>query len=210
MYDIIHPEVNNYLESLLSPVNKVFKEMEQYAAERNFPIVGPQVGRLLFQFTYLQKPKSIFEIGSGFGYSALWFCLAAPHSRIICTEYNMDNINLAKKWLEKAGFIENIEFFHGSAQHAFEKTKLPYDIIFNDADKHQYPEIFSIALKNLKKGGLLIADNVLWKGKIVNSKADDRDTLGIQKFNRLIFNTPDIFSSILAIRDGISISLKIK
>jgi predicted O-methyltransferase YrrM len=210
MYDIIHPEVNNYLDSLLSPVTPIFNEMEHYATERSFPIVGPQVGRFLFQITYLRKPKSIFEIGSGFGYSTLWFCLAAPETQVICTEYDQDNIKLAKNWLDKAGFIENIEFIHGSAQKVLKESRNSYDIIFNDADKRQYPEIFSMAVKNLNKGGLLISDNVLWKGKIINTNTDDIDTKGVQKYNKLLFNTPGIFSSIVVIRDGISISIKMK
>jgi predicted O-methyltransferase YrrM len=182
--------------------------MESYAEDNNFPIVGPLVGSILHQITTLKRPADIFEIGSGFGYSALWFSLAAPQASIFCTEYSDKNIELAKKWCQKSGLGRNLHFHHGDAKQVLKNSTEKYDIIFNDADKIQYPEIFHTVGPHLNQQGLLISDNVLWKGKVIDEADPDSSTRGVREYNRLIFNSDDYFSTIIPVRDGISISIK--
>ena len=104
--DIIHPDLNNYLDNLLPERPAVMQEMEKLAKDRNFPIIGPQVGRILYQYTKLIGAKRVFEMGSGFGYSAYWFALALPEDgKVICTEAASNNIDLAEDYLKAAGLL---------------------------------------------------------------------------------------------------------
>ena len=137
--DIIHPDINNYLDVLLPERPRVMQEMEKLAKDRNFPIIGPQVGRILYQYTKLIGAKRIFEMGSGFGYSAYWFALALPEDgKVICTEAASNNIDLAEDYLKAAGLLHKAEFKKGDAIKILSQTSGPFDIILNDVDKDDY------------------------------------------------------------------------
>jgi caffeoyl-CoA O-methyltransferase len=201
--------LNSYIDSLLPVRNKVLLNMEELAAEKQFPIVGPQVGRLLFQLARLKKPADIFEMGSGFGYSACWFALGAPSARIILTDRDQSNLDLAKTWL-KAGELNNpFEFRKGNALDILKKSNENFDIILVDIGKEDYPETFKLAMVHLRSGGLLITDNVLWHGRVFNTANTDAGTKGVRAFNHLLFETDSVFSTILPVRDGVAISLKL-
>jgi predicted O-methyltransferase YrrM len=182
--------------------------MEARAGETDFPIVGPLVGRLLYQLAKLTSSRRILELGSGFGYSAYWFGKALEDSGdIILTEFQEENLALAKDWFQRGEIPSRATFHQGDALDTLEGLEGEFDIIFNDVSKTHYPEVFKKAGPRLRSGGLLISDNVLWHGQVVESQPDE-DTQSILEYNRLIFDSPDFFSSILPIRDGISISLK--
>lgn len=201
--------LNSYIDGLLPARNKVLHEMEDLAAEKKFPIVGPQVGRFLFQLAYLKNPGDIFEMGSGFGYSACWFALGAPSARIILTDRDQSNLDLAKTWMKAADLNNPFEFRKGNALDILKKSKENFDIILVDIGKEDYPETFTLALAHLRSGGLLITDNVLWHGRVFDSTNIDTSTKGVRTFNRLLFETDSVFSTILPIRDGVAISLKL-
>lgn len=209
MSDLLLPGLNNYIDTLLPPRDNILKEMEVYAAQHNFPIVGPQVGRLLFQLVYLVRPAIIFEMGSGFGYSAYWFCLGAPQARVILTDLNADNLVLAKNWFKEANKNHQIEIKQGNASEIIEASSQHYDIIFIDVDKHEYPEAFSLALRRLRHGGLVITDNVLWYGKVVVKGEKDKDTEAVKLCNKMLFQTPNIYSTIIPVRDGLGLTIKL-
>lgn len=199
-----------YLESHIMERHFIFKEMELFADEHDYPIVGPQVGQLLYLLTKISKAKNVFEVGSGFGYSALWFAVAMEENgTVICTEYDEKNINRGKEYLRSIDTLRSsIEFRSGNGIDLLRESNDQYDIIFNDANKEDYPKIFEIAKTKLKKNGLLIADNVLWRGQITNSDPDNK-TAGVIQYNKAIFNSEDFFSSIIPIRDGVSVSVKL-
>jgi len=201
--------IDPYIESLLPGRDAVLQEMEDRAESLNFPIIGAQVGRLLYQIARLKNPKHIFEMGSGFGYSAYWLAKGASGAQIICTEMDNNNIRLAESWLLRAGLAPRIRFYHGTAQNILSEIGGEYDLILNDVNKEQYPQTFHLALKHLAPNGLLITDNILWGGRVANPEINDPNTLGVREYNRLIFETPGIFSSVVPIRDGIAISMKI-
>jgi predicted O-methyltransferase YrrM len=208
MSDLLLPGLNKYIDSFLPERDQILREMENYARERNFPVVGPQVGRFLFQLTYSLKPSLIFEMGSGFGYSAYWFCLGAPEARVIITERNDNNLLLAKKWFVKGKKEHQVSFTKGNALDILKASKDKIDIIFIDVDKHEYPEAFSLALNRLHPGGFIVTDNVLWYGKVADPDQIDPDTEAVRRCNELLFNTPNIFSTIIPIRDGIGLTIK--
>ena len=207
--EIINTAIENYLKGLLPERDNVLQEMEAYGHQKGFPIIGPLVGRLLFQLASLTQAKKIFELGSGFGYSALWFSKGVqPHAKIICTDGSQENAAMARGFLKQAGIEMLVDFRVGDALTLLDAEPGPFDIILNDIDKHEYPQAFLKAVPKLRKGGLLITDNVLWSGKVV-SRDPDPDTKGILEFNQLAYQSKEVHTVIIPLRDGVAVSMKV-
>ena len=206
--ELVTAAIEEYLKKISPQENPILGEMEERARREGFPIVGPLVGRILFQLVRVGGARRILELGSGFGYSAYWVALALGESgEITLTEFSKKNVSLAKEYFQRGKIRSRVHFRQGEALEVLETLKGKFDVIFNDVDKHQYPEVFRRAAPFVRPGGLLIADNVLWQGRVLEPDPDP-DTQGILEYTRLIFESPDFFSSILPVRDGISISLK--
>ena len=207
--DIVNPDLVEYLLNVTPERDEVLRDMEEHALERDFPIVGPLVGRVLFLLAKTTQAKRVLELGSGFGYSAYWFAKAiGKDGEVICTEGNPDNARHAQAYFSRGKVSNKITFLVGDALKLVEDVEGQFDIIFNDIDKHQYPKAFRKALPRLRKGGLLISDNVLWSGKVLDNKPD-ADTAGILTYNQLMYSSKDLFSTIIPLRDGVSISIKL-
>lgn len=203
------PEIDEYLREFCPETSELMTEVEALAAEQDFPIIGPLVGRLLYQWVKVSKVKSVFELGSGFGYSALWIAMALPaDGQIICTEFDKKKAERGMNFLERAKLRHKVIYEVGSALESFHRYRGPFDLIFCDIDKHEYPKALEMGLPKLKSGGLFMADNVLWSGRILDSEDRSKETQGIRKFNQMIFSNPELFSSIIPLRDGVSVSLK--
>jgi predicted O-methyltransferase YrrM len=200
--------LQEYLYDLLKDRDKIFLEMEAYAEENDFPIIGPLVGRLLSQYSQLIDAKRILELGSGYGYSALFFAKGASEdAEIICTDTSEDNKNKAISYFSRLA-ITNIKFIVGDALEVIDQLQGEFDIIFIDIDKQQYSQAFAKAIPRLRKGGLLITDNALWYGRVLESNTDRESTKGILEYNRLAFSDPSVFSTIIPLGDGICVSVK--
>lgn len=207
--DIVHPQLGEYLLNLTPDRDAVLEEMEHYAKERNFPIIGPLVGRLLFVLAKATGAKRILELGSGFGYSAYWFARAIGRDgRVICTEGDQENAERAREYFRRGKISQKIKFLNGDALKLIDEVEGTFDIIFNDIDKHQYPKAFRKALPLLRKGGLLISDNVLWSGRVLDGHPD-RNTAGILTYNRLVYASKELFTTVIPLRDGVSVSIRI-
>ncbi len=205
---IVDPEIVDYLYRVTPERDPVLQEMESLAEKTDFPIVGPLVGRVLYQLVTLSQAKSIFEMGSGFGYSAYWLAKGMKNGgKIQCVEGDEDNVRFAKEFLKKGDIEDRVQIRQGDALQVIDEEEGPFDIIFNDVDKEQYPEVFRKAVPKIRKGGLLISDNILWSGKILTQEPDEQ-TKGIQEFTRLIYNSEELYTTILPIRDGVSVSIK--
>ena len=204
-------EIEHYLTRIAPGRNPVLTEMETYAEEIHFPIVGSIVGNVLGFFAKLVNARRIFELGSGFGYSALWFALStAEDTKITCTDLSKSNYDQAMMYFEKAGVKYKIDFKVEDALVALRQTTDPQDIIFNDIEKSEYPEVFNLALDRLRVGGLLITDNTLWHGKVLSNEISDESTRGVLRYNELAFSDKRVHSVLLPIRDGITVSIKLK
>lgn len=210
MSDLFTHNIERYLGLHIMERHFIFKEMEAYAEDNDFPIVGPQVGQLLYILTRLSNANEVFEVGSGFGYSALWFGLGMSDTgTVVCTEYSEDNISRAREYLRKVDTLRStLEFRQGNGIEILSQSTNLYDIIFNDANKEDYPVVFNLAKTRLKKNGLLISDNVLWHGQVAETDPDSK-TAGVVEYNKLIFSSEEFFSSIIPIRDGVSVSMKL-
>lgn len=207
--NIVQPDIEKYLFSFVPEDNETLKEMHELGAKTGFPIVGPLVGRLLFQLAVMTGARAVLEMGSGFGYSAYWFLQGIPEGgKIILTDMEKANLNRAKAFLEPHAAGKEIVLEKGDAVSVIEKYEGPFDIIFMDIDKEQYPDGFQKAFPKLKKGGLFICDNILWSGRVTGDDAS-AETLGIKKFTEMIFSHPSCISTIIPLRDGVSVSVKL-
>ncbi len=208
MGGITVPEVDDYLYAVLPPRDEVLTEMEEEAAREKFPIVGPAVGRFLYQLATIAKAKKIFEMGSSIGYSTVWWARAVGEGgRVVYTDGDKKTADKARRYFDRAGVSERISVRVGDALEILSEEKQAYDIVFIDVDKPDYPRALRLALPKLKSGGLLVADNVLWSGKLRKPNPDE-STRAILEFNRLISESKDLFTTILPLRDGVAVCLK--
>jgi len=208
MGGITVPEVEEYLYDMLPARDEVLTEMEADAAQNDYAIVGPVVARVLYQLAVISGAKKVFELGSAIGYSTVWWARGVGEGgKVVYTDGDPKRAEKARRYFDRAGVSSRIAVRVGDALEILSEEKQPYDIIFNDVDKTDYPRVFRLALPRLKSGGLFIADNVLWKGKLCKPNPDEK-TRAILEFNRLICESKDLFTSILPIRDGVAVCVK--
>lgn len=208
MGGITVPEVEDYLYDMLPPRDEVLAEMEDDAAKNDYAIVGPAVARVLYQLATISGAKKVFEMGSAIGYSTIWWARAVgADGSVVYTDGDPKRAGKARKYFDRAGVTDRIVVHVGDALEILSEDKETYDIIFTDVDKVDYPRVPRLALPRLKSGGLFIADNVLWSGKLRKPNPDEQ-TKAIVAFNKLIYMSKDLFTTILPIRDGVAVCVK--
>jgi caffeoyl-CoA O-methyltransferase len=207
----IQDDVEEYIYKLLPERDAVISEIEKYAAEHRVPIIGPAVARMLALFVQVSDAKRIFEMGSAIGYSTIWLARAAgPKAKVIYTDGDPEKAQRAKEYFRRAGVAKRIDVRVGNALELVKKAAGKFDLIFNDVDKHQYPDALRAALPKLKRGGLLITDNTLWSGKAARPAApDDIHTQGVQEFNRLVYASKELYPVLIPLRDGVTVCRKL-
>jgi caffeoyl-CoA O-methyltransferase len=204
-------DIDKYIYELLPERDPALKEIEAYADEHRVPIIGPAVARLLTLLVQISGAARIFEMGSAIGYSTIWLARAAgPKAKVFYTDGNPENARRAREYFKKAGVAKRINVQVGDALELVKKTPGKFDFIFNDVDKHQYPDALRAALPKLKRGGLFVTDNTLWSGKVARPAApDDKYTRGVQEFNRLVYSSKDLFPVLIPLRDGVTVCRKL-
>jgi caffeoyl-CoA O-methyltransferase len=207
----IQDDVEEYIYGLLPERDAVVSEMEDYAAQNRVPIIGPAVARMLALFVQVSGAKRIFEMGSAIGYSTIWLARAAgPKGKVIYTDGDAEKAKRAKDYFRRAGVAKRIEVRVGNALELLKKAPGKFDLIFNDVDKHQYPDALHAALPKLKSGGLFITDNTLWSGKAARpALPDDINTLGVQELNRLVYASKELYPVLIPLRDGVTVCRKL-
>jgi len=207
--EIVSHTVEEYLVDVIPERDLILAEMEDLAAQREFPIVGPLVGRLLYLLAKATKARRVLEMGSGFGYSGFWFAKAVgTRGKVVCIDASAENEQLAQSYFKRGRIVNRVEFHVGDALKMVDKIDGDFDIVFLDIEKADYPRALKKGMGKLRRGGLLIADNTLRKGKIFDKRPDEA-TAGILTFNRMLYASKDLFTSIIPLRDGVSISLKL-
>ena len=172
---------------------------------------GHYQGRLLSMISKIVNPKHILEIGTYTGYSAL--CLAEgkqPDGELHTIDINEELFDFQRKYFDKSQFGKQIHQHLGNALDIIPHLDLTFDLIFIDADKDNYPNYFHCIIDKLRKGGIILSDNVLWSGKVIEPvKDDDVSTKALLEYNQLLKNDPRVETVILPIRDGLTISRKV-
>lgn len=207
----VDPAIESYMRGLVNHTDHVVLiEMETLARQNNFPIVGRLVGVFLEVLAKMINAKHVFEFGSGYGYSAYWFAKAVGQGgRVICSDGDPLNKDKAEQYLSSANLWDNVEFHVGLAQDIFRQSNDLFDICYNDVDKGDYPAVWQMAKDRIRPGGLYIADNVLWHGRVATE--DFVDVVpgwieAITEHNQLIFSDPEFDTFLNPTRDGVIVA----
>jgi caffeoyl-CoA O-methyltransferase len=209
MNGITDKDVERYLHEILPARDEVLAEIEEEADRRDIPIIGPAVARVLYQYARVINARRVFEMGSAIGYSTIWLARAVGQGgKVYYTDAGEENAAQARGFFERAGVADRIEVLVGDSMSLLDEVDGQFDLIFNDVDKHQYPEAFHKAVPRVRSGGLFITDNALWYGRVARDDSD-KYSAGVREFNRLIYSSDKLYPAILPIRDGIAVCLKI-
>jgi caffeoyl-CoA O-methyltransferase len=212
--DIVDPRVEDYMRSLLTRYDEpVLLEMEAEGKERGFPIIGRLVGVTVELLARSVGARRVFELGSGFGYSAYWFARAVgPSGEVHGTDGDPANEPKALDYLSRAGVAEPIRWHVGDAVTHLGAVEGEFDVVYNDIDKDGYPAAWMAARERIRVGGLYVCDNVLWSGRVAVPDRDDPRpvyTQAILEHNRLIADDERFVSSIVPTRDGVFVALRV-
>jgi caffeoyl-CoA O-methyltransferase len=214
--NIVEPAIERYLLNLVATDDsEVLLEMEQRAKERGFPIIGRLCGRLLEFLARSIGARRVFEMGSGFGYSAYWFSRAVgPDGELHLTDTNPNNETRALDYLGRAGLAGPIHYHVAGALETFAELSGDFDIVYCDIDKGSYPDAWEAARGRVRIGGMFICDNMLWSGR-VTGETDEPDfgegwTEAIVATTQAIAADPNYRSVIVPLRDGVVAALRIK
>ena len=209
--DLIAPEAQSYLDKLIPDRHDELQKMEEHARQTGFPIVGPSSGHLCYQITRMIGARSVFELGSGFGYSTAWFARAVKENGGGTVQHVVWDETLsvrARRHLSALGYNDIVEYHVGEAVAALRDSEGPYDVIFNDIDKDAYPDSLPVIEEKLRPGGVLIIDNMLWSGRIFNDADRSESTIGIRRFTTEITADPRWIVSLVPIRDGLIVAYR--
>lgn len=215
--DITNPAVEDYIRSLLARHDEpVLLEMEAEGKERGFPIVGRMVGVVLEILARSIGAKRIIELGSGYGYSGYWFSRAVgPGGELHLTDGDPQNEQKASDYLTRAGLRGPVTFHVGDAVTTLHSLSGDFDIVYCDIDKHGYPEAWRAGRDRIRVGGYYICDNTLWSGRVTGSPdveafRDPSWTDAIKEMNEAVTSDPDYLATILPIRDGVMVALRLR
>jgi predicted O-methyltransferase YrrM len=211
--DIVDPRIEDYMRTLTARHDEpVLLEMEREGEERDFPIVGRLVGVTLEVLARSISARRVFELGSGFGYSAYWFSRAVgPHGEVHLTDNDPENEKKALDYLGRAGLDGPVRLHVGDAVGSLEETEGQFDVVYCDIDKHGYPEAWRAARERIRPGGLYLCDNVLWSGRVTGEVEDPRPewTNAVLEHNRMIADDERYLSVIVPTRDGVMVAVRL-
>ena len=204
---ILRPEQAEYLEQLLPPSEPLLGEMERAAAERRIPISDREVGRLLELLARSCNARRVLEIGTAIGYGALCLARGAPEATIVSLDRDPDRQAEARGWLERGGVVDRVELLCGEALEILPGLAGPFELAYIDADKTNLRRFLDLVLPKLAVGGLVVIDNLLWKGWVAGDEMDD-ETEAIRAFNGYLMMHPQLRSVLLPLGDGVGLAAK--
>ncbi len=213
MSDIVNNKIEDYIRKNSSKEPEILKDLNK---ETYLKVLNPRMlsghlqGRFLSIITKLIKPKKILEIGTYTGYSAICMAEGLIENGIIHTiDINEELVSIQNKYFAKSKCNNSIIQHVGDARNIIKNINEKFDLVFLDADKENYIEYYELVIEKVKKGGLIIADNVLWTGKVVEPEKDDDElTQYLIDFNKMINEDDRVENIILPLRDGLNIILK--
>lgn len=204
-------QLSRYLEDLVPDRPAEIQEMEAYADEHNFPIIGPAAGYYCYMMARAIGATRVFELGSGYGYSTAWFARAVQENgggEVYHVVWD-DELSLrARRHLEVLGYKNLMKYRVSEAVQALRETPGPFDLIFNDINKTAYPESLTVIEEKLRSGGVLVIDNMLWSGRVLDDENSEESTEAIREFTRQITASRQWIASLVPIRDGLIVAYK--
>ena len=210
--NFIQQDIEKYAEAHTTPENELLKKITR---ETHLEVLQPRMlsghlqGRLLSMFSKMIEPKNILEIGTYTGYSAL--CLAeglSEKGKLVTLDKNIELFDRVNTYFSESQFRKKLKMLHGDALELIPSLNESWDLVFIDADKENYYEYYKMTLPHVRSGGYIIADNVLWSGKVIDSSADDADTMALRAFNSALLSDVSVEVILLPIRDGLTVARK--
>jgi len=211
MSKIKYQKAQDFITSLVPPREPEMKKMEKYAEKKDFPIIGAACGYYCYQLARMISAKSVFELGSGYGYSTAWFAKAVKENGggvVHHTVWDEKLSSMATNYLSKLGYGDIVQYHIAEAVETLRQTPGTFDLIFNDIDKAAYPDSLPVIKEKLRSGGILIIDNILWSGRIYDKKNKEDSTKAIRRFTRDITTDSDWIVSLAPMRDGMIVGYK--
>lgn len=212
MSQILYPAQKKYLESYRKKTDKLILEMEEYAENHHVPILDWHSVEFIENLILAHKPDRVLEIGTAIAYTTIRIarCLD-KNSRIHSIEKSTDNIKIALENIEKSGVSKKIKLLQGEALSIMPQMKKKYDFIFLDADKEDYKKLFDLSMLLLRKGGVIVVDNLLWHGYAASTNVPAKyknSTKHIRDFNKIFILQQNLHSMIIPIGDGLGFGIK--
>ena len=210
--NFIQKEIEEYAEAHTSPENLLLKKITR---DTFLEVLQPRMlsghlqGRLLSMFAKMIQPDTILEIGTYTGYSAL--CLAeglSVNGKLITIDKNVELIDRVNGYFSESSFGAKLEMRSGDAIKLIPQINESWDMVFIDADKENYLEYYELILPKVKSGGYILADNVLWSGKVIDASASDKDTIALRRFNKALLRDNSVEVILLPVRDGLTVVRK--
>jgi len=210
MPDVLDRQLADYLDSLVPERHAELQAMERYAAEHDFPIVGPACAHVCYQVTRMIGARRVFELGSGYGYSTAFFARGVKDNgggEVHHVVWDETLSEMARRHLTAMDLDSVVRYHVEEAVATLRETPGPFDLIFNDITKKDYPASLPVIADKLRPGGVLIVDNMLWSRRILDPKDQSADANGVRELTRLL-QQPGWTTSLVPIRDGLLIALK--
>lgn len=210
--DFLPEALQKYVEEHTAPEPPLLHQINR---ETHLEVLKPRMlsghlqGRVLSMLSHMIQPTYILEIGTYTGYSAI--CMAeglAKDGKLVTLDINEELEPRVRAYFQESGFSEQIDYRIGNARDIIPLLNYSWDLVFIDADKEAYPTYFEMTLPQLRKGGFMIIDNVLWSGKVADPDKTDKATMAMKTFNQLVHDHPDVDNALFPIRDGLMILRK--
>ena len=212
--EFIDPLLDKYVCEHTANESDLLKKINR---ETHLEVLQPRMlsghfqGRVLSMFSKMIRPERILEIGTYTGYSAI--CLAEglkPNGKLVTIDINEELASRVRGYFAESPYSHQIDYLLGDAMELIPALNEKWDIVFIDADKHNYINYYHLVFSMVKVGGYIIADNVLWSGKVIDSSQHDKDTLILREYNQLVHQDDRVEEVLFPIRDGLMIARKIK
>lgn len=211
---IIHQEQESYLERLLPERDLLLREMECFADEHGIPIADPEVATFLEITVLAIRAERVLEVGTAIGYADIFMARAmSPHSKVVTIDISAEMVGKAKAYMKRAGLEDRVEFHEGPALTVIPTLDGPFDLVYLDAVKEEYRDYLDLALPLMRTGGVVVCDNVLWRGQVASDRLFGeqyrRSTEALRDFNDYFARHPQFLAQILPVGDGLAFGVKV-
>lgn len=211
---ITHPLIDAYITSLIPTRSPLLQRLEREAEAEGIPIIQLPSAQVIRSLLLLHQPKDILEVGTAIGYSTIWLAEAAPQARIVTMDIDEERLARARENLREAGCLDRVDVLLRDATQGLPADQYQFDCLFIDAAKGQYAKFLQLYLPLLRPGGLLITDNVLFRGLVAApEEASKRHRPMVDKlreYNRLLAHQEELETSFLPVGDGLAVSIRKK